>query len=355
MKVSDFDYELPEERIAQEAVEPRDAARLLVYERASGSVEHAHVRNLGRWLRPGDVIVVNDTRVIPARLFARRVSGGEVELLLLDRTGDDWMRWRALVRPSRRLRTGEELTVADGSLRARLVRRELADGRPAGPWRIELASDAGEDVRDLVEHVGKPPLPPYIRRAPDDPRGATDRERYQTMFARESGAVAAPTAGLHFTPRLVEELLAAGIELARVTLHVGEGTFRPIQVEDVRAHRMHAEVYAVPPATVAAIERCRARGGRVVAIGTTSVRALESAVDARGRLVPRSGSTELFLVPGARFHVVDALLTNFHLPQSSLLMLVSAFAGRERVLALYAEAVRRGYRFFSYGDAMLLL
>jgi len=360
MRVEDFDYELPEELIAQEAVEPRDAARLLVLDRASGALEHARVRDLGRWLRAGDRVVVNDTRVIPARLFARRATGGEVEVLLLEPAGSRapaalaWDRWRALARPARRLSVGEELTVA-GGLVVRLVDRVTADGRPTGSWVVELVSRGDEAVAALVERLGRPPLPPYIRRTADDARTARDRERYQTMFARQAGAVAAPTAGLHFTPRLVRELEERGVELARVTLHVGEGTFRPPSVDDVADHRMHAEVYAVPPETVAAVERCRAEGGRVVAIGTTSVRALESSVDVNGRLVARSGSTDLFLVPGARFHVVDALLTNFHLPRSTLLMLVSAFAGRERVLASYAEAVRERYRFFSYGDAMLIL
>ena len=358
MKVSDFDYELPEELIAQEAREPRDAARLLVSERETCAVTHAHVRELGRWLRAGDLLVANDTRVIPARLFARRASGGEIEVLLLEpcEGAPDSSQWRAFVRPSRRLKVGECLSVGAGELTVQLVERVTdAAGQLLGPWVVELQTPGDVSLAAQLEESGRPPLPPYIRRTPDDARLECDRERYQTMFARAAGAVAAPTAGLHFTPRLIDELQGAGVELTQVTLHVGEGTFRPIQVDSVADHRMHAEVYVVSPETVAAVERCRARGGRVVAIGTTSVRALESSLDADGRLVARSGSTELFLVPGSRFHVVDALLTNFHLPKSSLLMLVSALAGTERVLELYREAVRERYRFFSYGDAMLIL
>ena len=357
MKVDDFDYELPDELIAQEALEPRDAARLLVHVRETGEVTHAHVRDLGRWLRPGDLLVANDTRVIPARLFARRTTGGEIEVLLLEPTDGDpeGTRWRAFVRPSRRLKEGECLTVGEGELVVQLGERVTdEDGRLLGPWVVELETRAGGSLSDQLERSGRPPLPPYIRRAPDDARLEHDRERYQTMFARTAGAVAAPTAGLHFTPRLIDELAAAGVELAQVTLHVGEGTFRPIQVDVIEEHRMHSEVYVVPPETVTAVERCQARGGRVVAIGTTSVRALESSIE-DGRLVAGSGSTELFLYPGSRFHVVDGLLTNFHLPKSSLLMLVSALAGTDRVRDLYREAVRERYRFFSYGDAMLIL
>jgi S-adenosylmethionine:tRNA ribosyltransferase-isomerase len=351
MKVSDFDFELDPERIAQSALEPRDAARLLAHDLAAGTSEHLAVRDLASLLTCGDLVVVNDTRVRSARLFARRASGGAVELLLVERLAPDV--WRALVRPAARIRPGEVLEIEGGGLIARALERD-SDGVA---WRVDLTDPRGSraDVDALIERFGQPPLPPYIHR----PREAVeetehDRERYQTIFAREVGAVAAPTAGLHFTQRLVDELAALGVEFARVTLHVGEGTFKPVSVDDTREHVMHAERFTLPQETVDALELCRARGGRVLAVGTTSVRVLESCADERGHLRAQSGETRLFLTPGAPFRVVDALLTNFHLPRSTLLMLVAAFAGRERVLRLYAEAIERGYRFYSYGDAMLL-
>lgn len=349
MNVSAFDYELPAELIAQAPSQPRDAARLFVHDVARDESRHAHVRELDRLLRAGDLLIVNDTRVRGARLLGRRASGGAVELLLLERDGPQ--RWRALARPAGRLKPGETVELEGGELLARMLER---DGEA---WWLELSAPrAGAEPLELtLERCGRAPLPPYIVRPRGvDPAREHDRERYQTVFARELGAIAAPTAGLHFTPELLERLQRAGIERASVTLHVGEGTFRPVTVEDTDAHVMHAERFALPAATVAAIERCRARRGRVVAVGTTSVRVLESCADANGVLRAGSGSTNLFLTPGATFRVVDALLTNFHLPRSTLLMLVSAFAGRERVLRLYAEAVASRYRFYSYGDALLL-
>ena len=353
MKVSDFDYALPSERIATHPVEPRDAARLFVHRRADDRSEHRRVRDLPELLAPGDLLVVNDTRVRSARLLGSRASGGAVELLLLDRDAEG--RWRSLVKPAGRLRPGERLELEGGALHARLERRARGAGGELAPeWWLVLEGDG--DPEQLVERHGRMPLPPYILRA----RGAeaerdADREAYQTVFARARGAVAAPTAGLHFTPELLARLAARGVERASVTLHVGLGTFQPVSVEDTGAHRMHSERFELPPETVRAVEAARARGGRVVAVGTTSVRVLESCANDAGRLRAGAGETALFLTPGARFRVVDALLTNFHLPRSTLLMLVSAFAGRERVLRLYAEAIERGYRFYSYGDAQLHL
>lgn len=353
MKPSDFDYELPPERIATQPCRPRDQARLFVHRRAADQSEHRAVRDLPELLSRGDLLVVNDTRVRHARLLGRRESGAAVELLVLER--DAAGRWRSLVKPAGRLRAGERLDLEGGALHARLLERARnPDGSLAGEWWLMLEGPADAEV--LLERHGRVPLPPYIRRARGDAsEHASDRDEYQTVYAREPGAVAAPTAGLHFTPELLAALEARGIERASVTLHVGQGTFQPVAVEDVARHRMHAERYELPEATARAVAAARARGGRVVAVGTTSVRVLESCAGEGGELHAGRGETALFLVPGARFRVVDALLTNFHLPQSTLLMLVSAFAGRERVLRLYAEAIERGYRFYSFGDAQLYL
>lgn len=353
MKLSDFDYELPTGRIATQPCQPRDQARLFVHHRGADQSEHLRVRDLPGLLAPGDLLVVNDTRVRSARLLGRRESGGAVELLLLDR--DATGRWRSLVKPAGRLRVGERLELEGGALHARLLERaRAADDSPAPEWWLALEGPG--DSEDLLERHGRVPLPPYIRRERGgEPESPQDRTWYQTVFAREPGAVAAPTAGLHFTPELLAALEARGVERASVTLHVGLGTFQPVAVEDVASHRMHAERYELPESTARAVAAARARGGRVVAVGTTSVRVLESCADEHGVLRPGRGETALFLLPGARFRVVDALWTNFHLPQSTLLMLVSAFAGRERVLRLYAEAIERGYRFYSFGDAQLYL
>jgi S-adenosylmethionine:tRNA ribosyltransferase-isomerase len=330
----DFDYDLPEESIAQEPA-PRGESRLLVLD-AEGPDRHRRVRDLPRLLRAGDLLILNDTRVIPARLFGEREGGGggRMEVLLIEKTGE--MEWEALVRPGRRARPGtvlrfEELTAE--------VTNKTEDGR----YRLRFS----EPVEPHLDRLGHVPLPPYIRR----PDRESDRERYQTVYARNPGAVAAPTAGLHFTEAILEETAAAGIGVARVTLHVGIGTFKPVSAERVEDHRMERERYEVSEETAEAIRRTRQSGGRIVAVGTTVVRTLESA--ALAAPAGHRGSTELFITPGFRFRVVDVLLTNFHLPRSTLLMLVSAFAGRERVLAAYEEAVRAGYRFYSYGDAML--
>jgi S-adenosylmethionine:tRNA ribosyltransferase-isomerase len=354
MRLSDFDYELPPELVAREPARARDEARLFVHARAADASSHTQVRALGEFLRAGDLLVLNDTRVLAARLFARRASGGAVELLLVEPLAGAPNVWKALAHPARRLSAGERLTLEGGAFQARLVERPLGpDGRAAPEWHVELCDDAGavRDPLDVLARIGHVPLPPYLERAD----GAADEERYQTVYAARPGAVAAPTAGLHFTPELLAELEQRGVRRAFVTLHVGPGTFQPVQCEDVRAHVMHAERYELTQATVDAVLATKAAGGRVVAVGTTSVRVLESCAAASGALAPGSGSTRLFLVPGASFRVVDALLTNFHLPRSTLLMLVCAFAGTERVLRLYREAIEQRYRFYSYGDAMLFL
>ncbi len=352
MRVSDFDYELPPELIAQEPPAAREDARLLVLDRESGAVAHRGIADLPDLLRPDDLLVVNDTRVIPARLFARRATGGGVEVLLLHPTADGAGSWTALVRAGGALREGEVLEVTDGERAVggavRLVRR-------AGRGQWEVAAEKG-DLASLMERAGRMPLPPYIKRARRDPREALDRERYQTVYAREPGAVAAPTAGLHLTEPLLARIRGRGVGVAAVTLHVGLGTFRPIETERVEDHVMHEEAYEVPAETAYAVRRTRAAGGRVVAVGTTSVRTLEASAPASPDGLPAAGAatTDLFILPGYEFRVVGAILTNFHLPRSTLLCLVSAFAGRERVLAAYREAVARRYRFFSYGDAMLI-
>jgi len=351
VRLSDFDYALPPELIAQHPAERRDAARLLVHELRDARTTLSGVSELGRWLRPGDLLVLNDTRVLRARLRARRASGGAVELLFAEpRAGG---RWSAMVRPAKKPKPGEVLVAGEGALRVRMLERLAgADGAPGALWEVALEADGDAPVEALLEAHGELPLPPYIERpAGDEPE---DRERYQTVYAREPGAVAAPTAGLHFTEALLAELREAGVATTTVTLHVGLGTFLPVASEDLDGHRMHSERYVLPEAAAAAIAACRARGGRVVAVGTTSVRVLEACA-AGGELRPGSGRTELFIRPGYEFRAVDGLLTNFHLPRSTLLMLVSAFAGVERVRELYARAIAERLRFYSYGDAMLLL
>jgi S-adenosylmethionine:tRNA ribosyltransferase-isomerase len=342
MKLTDFDYELPEALIAQEPVSPRDASRLLVVPRGSGAVEDARFADLEALLRPGDLLVLNDTRVIPARLVGVKESGGRCELLLVEPTdGPGGARWRALGQSSKPMREGALL--AFGTLVARV---EEVEGDGFFAVRFDRA---GAELATAVEREGRVPLPPYIRREP----GPADRERYQTVFARVPGSAAAPTAGLHFTASALARLAARGVERTAVTLHVGPGTFLPIRTEDIARHRMHEERYHVPEEAARAAAACRARGGRVVAVGTTAVRTLESAWKG-GHLQVGEGRTSIFIRPGHSFEVVDALVTNLHLPRSTLLMLVCAFAGREQIMAAYELAVRKGYRFFSYGDAMFL-
>jgi S-adenosylmethionine:tRNA ribosyltransferase-isomerase len=349
-EVQAYDFELPPELVAQEPLPVRDTSRLLVLERASGALSHRTFSDLPELLRPGDLLVTNRSRVFPARLLGRRQGGGAAEILLVRCHAPDL--WDALVRPGRRLRPGAVVHVGAG-LRVRIEdpgAPEAGDGAHPPPLRrVRLLPD-GLPPEAALERYGHVPLPPYIRRA-DVP---SDRDRYQTVYAREPGSVAAPTAGLHFTPALLERLLERGIERAELVLHVGPGTFRPVEAADVRQHRVDPERFTIPRDTALAVDRARAEGRRVVAVGTTATRALETALGPGGRLRPGEGETRLVIVPGYRFRAVDALLTNFHLPRSSLLLLVSAFGGRERVLSAYAAAVRQRYRFYSYGDAMLL-
>lgn len=334
MRLAEFDYTLPPELIAQQPASPRDAARLLVVHRAEGTFEHRVFREIGDYLRAGDVLVVNDTRVLPARLRARRPTGGAVELLLLRPVGDAW---EALVRPGRRLPPGAVVEVAGQPV---TVGARLPDGR-----RLVHAAP-GQDLMALMRRCGEPPLPPYIRQPLADPAD------YQTVYARADGAVAAPTAGLHFTPALLARLQTQGITVVALTLHIGLGTFQRVEAAEIEGHRMEGEAYVLTPAAAAAIN---ARRGRLVAVGTSTVRALESVADDDGQVRPEQGWTELFISPGFRFRVTDALVTNFHLPRTTLLMLVSAFAGRELILRAYDEAIRARYRFYSFGDAMLIL
>ncbi len=340
MRTADFDYDLPESFIAQEPVEPRDSARLMVLDRATGEITHAIFRDIGRFLRPGDLLVANRTRVIPARLFARKIpTGGKVELLLLRREAPG--QWQALVR-GRGLTEGKRLAL-DDDLEAEIV--AVLDG-PVRRVRFSRPLD------DTLNRLGQVPLPPYIHRPLENP------ERYQTIFAREAGSAAAPTAGLHFTDRLLDELQAQGIGFATVTLHVGLDTFAPVKEDDPREHKIHTEWCEVSAETAAQINRTKAAGGRIVAVGTTTVRTLETAAlhAPEGQVVaPWIGDTDLFILPGFRFRATDAMITNFHLPKSTLVMLVSAFAGRERILHAYEIAKQEGYRFFSFGDAMLIL
>jgi S-adenosylmethionine:tRNA ribosyltransferase-isomerase len=322
----------------------------LVLSRSSGAVSEGRFAEFPALLRRGDLLVVNDTRVLHGRLRAVRPGGGAVEVFLLKRTEAEepgFERWEALARPSKRLREGNEFCVG-GELRVRLERR-LGEGR----WEVALSSHRGA-LEEVIGRVGEVPLPPYIRRHAGDPAADNDRVRYQTVYAQRSGSVAAPTAGLHFDEPMLGEIARAGIGIARLTLSVGHGTFSPIRTERVEDHAIHAEAYRLPADTAAVINAARARGGRVIAVGTTSVRTLETCASDDGVVRPSEGVTRLFLYPGCRFRVVDAMLTNFHLPRSSLLALVMAFAGIDAVRAAYAEAVARKYRFYSYGDAMFV-
>ena len=347
MRLEDFAYDLPEDRIALHPARPRDAARLLVV-RPGRPPEDRGVRDLPELLAPGDLVVFNDTRVIPARLFARRAGHeGRIEILLHRPAGGEGA-WEAFARPARKLKPGTGLIFDLGA--GEKVVAEVTGAGAGGIRRLAFADP--RDVERLMARAGGMPLPPYIarRRAPD----AEDRARYQTVFARLPGSVAAPTAGLHFTPRLLAALEERGVRRAFVTLHVGAGTFLPVKTEDVRDHPIHAEWGHVPAPVAALINMTRAGGGRVVAVGTTVVRLLESAADEAGRVHSFAGETDLFILPGHRFRAIDLMVTNFHLPRSTLLMLVAAFSGVETIRAAYAHAVERGYRFYSYGDASLL-
>lgn len=349
MNVSDFDFHLPADLIAQDPPDERGASRLLVLDRATGRVAHHRFTDLPSLLRAGDLLVINDTRVFPARLIGHRLpGGGAAECFLVRPTGVDDV-WEALVHPGQRLREGARMVFAAGERR---LNAEVVGIHFHGRRTVRLWTDDGASVREAIDAIGHIPLPPYIKRG-DAP---LDRDRYQTVFARDRGSIAAPTAGLHFTPALLAALAERGVERAAVTLHVGYGTFQPIRVERVEDHRMEAEHYEVSVGTAAALTAARREGRRIITVGTTSTRTVESlAIDAEGAVQPGRGETALFIHPGHQFRLVSGMVTNFHLPRSSLIMLVSALAGREQVLAAYETAIAHRYRFYSYGDAMLVL
>jgi S-adenosylmethionine:tRNA ribosyltransferase-isomerase len=340
MFLSDFDYELPQELIAQHPAARRDASRVMTLDRDCGEIGETVVSRIASLFRPGDLLVVNDTRVIPARLFGAKESGGKVELFLVRRQAGEEEIWSCLVKASKAPPAGCRVLLAEGVVATVLSRSD-------GEWLVRFTGVA--DFEGWLERVGRLPLPPYIKREPQ----GEDRERYQTVYAAAKGAVAAPTAGLHFTEELLEEIRKRGTEIAPLTLHVGLGTFLPVRVEALSEHVMHRERYLISEATAQAIRRTKASGNRVIALGTTSLRALEHAASL-GEIVAGEGEADIFILPGYRFKAVDALFTNFHLPKSTLFMLVCAFAGKERMLSAYREAVVRRFRFFSYGDAMFI-
>ena len=340
MKTSDFYYDLPPELIAQTPLERRDGSRLLTLDKRTGETGHGHFYDLPRLLRPGDCLVMNDSRVLPARLLGRREpTGGAAEVLLLVDRGDQV--WECLVRPGRKVKPGTRLSFGEGALRA-----EVLEAREGGNRLIRF--DYEGIFLETLERLGKMPLPPYIKEELNDP------ERYQTVYSRQVGSAAAPTAGLHFTRELLDQIQAMGVSLRYVTLHVGLGTFRPVKEDEITDHEMHAEYCMIPQETADIINRTKQTGGRVVCVGTTSCRTIESWAGEDGTLKASAGWTDIFIYPGYRFKVLDALVTNFHLPESTLVMLVSALAGREHILAAYEEAVRERYRFFSFGDAMFI-
>ncbi len=341
MNVSDFYYDLPKELIAQDPLGDRAASRLLVLGKKDGSIRHETFRDVTGHLRAGDCLVINNTRVIPARLFGQREdTGGAVELLLLKRRSTDV--WETLVKPGKKARTGARLCFGGG-----LLTGEIVEVLPDGNRLIQFSYEG--IFEELLDRLGQMPLPPYITHT------LADQTRYQTVYAKHDGSAAAPTAGLHFTPALLDEIRGMGVKIAEVTLHVGLGTFRPVKVEQVSDHHMHTEYYEVSAEAASLINETKQAGGRVIAVGTTSCRTLESAADADGFLTEKNGWTDIFIYPGYRFRAIDALITNFHLPESTLVMLVSALAGREHVMHAYEEAIRERYRFFSFGDAMLII
>lgn len=338
-KTSDFYYDLPEELIAQTPAEPRDSSRLLVYHRESKEIEHRIFHDITDYLKAGDVLVVNRTRVLPARLFAATEHGGRVEVLLLKRLS--LTEWEVLVRPGKKCKIGTKLVVNEE------LSLEVTGITPSGERHVKFFFEG--TFEDVLSRAGNMPLPPYIHEKLSDP------ERYQTVYSRESGSAAAPTAGLHFTKELLQKIKGMGVEIAEVLLHVGLGTFRPVKEENILDHKMHVEEYEVSEEAANTVNRAKREGRRVIAVGTTSVRTLETVADEHGFLRPQKGETSIFIYPPYRFKCVDALITNFHLPESTLLMLVSAFSSREEMLRVYREAVIRSYRFFSFGDAMLIL
>ncbi len=346
MKRTEFSYELPEELIAQHPPSQRGDSRLLVLNGASGAVSHRRFEDVLDLLQADDLLVFNDTRVIPARLFGRKLSGGKVEVLVERLTGSHTA--LAHIRSSKSPRAGSQIALSATEGGETGEYRVAVTGREGGLFGI--GSAPGPSLVEILSEIGHMPLPPYIARADEQP----DRDRYQTVYARKDGAVAAPTAGLHFTHELLAAIDARGIRRTAVTLHVGAGTFQPVRVEDIETHEIHAEYLEVSDEVCAAVQATRARGGRVIAVGTTAVRSLETAARASGQLAPFAGDTDIFIYPGYRFCAVDAMITNFHLPESTLLMLVSAFATREHIMAAYREAIEQRYRFFSYGDAMFI-
>ena len=338
-KTKDFWYDLPEELIAQTPLQQRDSSRLLVLDRVSGEVAHRHFYDILDYLNPGDCLVLNDSRVLPARLLGHRPTGGAVEVLLLRDLGDK--KWECLCKPGRKMQVGNEVIFGDGELTATVVEVQETGNRV-----VEFHYEG--IFLEVLERLGKMPLPPYIKAE------LQDQERYQTVYSREVGSAAAPTAGLHWTPELLEQAREKGVKTAFVTLHVGLGTFRPVQVEDVLNHHMHAELCMINEETAHILNRTKAEGGRIICVGTTSCRTLESLVNDDGSFEAKSKWTEIFIYPGYTFKAMQGLITNFHLPESTLVMLVSAFAGRDHVLAAYEEAVKEKYRFFSFGDAMFI-
>ena len=339
LKTHDFWYDLPEELIAQTPLEQRDGSRLMVLDRDTGAVAHRHFYDIVDYLNPGDCLVMNDSRVLPARLLGHRSTGGAVEVLLLRDLGEK--RWECLCKPGRKMQEGQEVIFGDGELTA-TVCEVREDGNRVVEFHFEGI------FLEVLERLGKMPLPPYIKAE------LQDQERYQTVYSREVGSAAAPTAGLHFTNALLEKVRAKGVSTAFVTLHVGLGTFRPVKAEEIDQHHMHSELCIMSKETADILNETKRRGGRVICVGTTSCRTLESLVNEDGTFEAKNRWTDIFIYPGYRFKAMDALITNFHLPESTLVMLVSAFAGRENVLAAYEEAVREKYRFFSFGDAMLI-
>lgn len=334
----DFYYDLPEELIAQTPVEPRDASRLLVYDRNAKSIQHKHFYDIGDYLKAGDLLVVNNTRVIPARLYGQR-QNSTFEVLLLKR--EDLTHWQALLRPAKRLKTGEIYNISDE------LKVKVCDILDDGVRRVEFIYDGV--FEDILSRVGNMPLPPYIKEK------LADKERYQTVYSKVDGSAAAPTAGLHFTEQLIEKLKSKGVEFATVLLQIGLGTFRPVKEENALEHKMHTEEYSIDEINAEKINRAKKEGRRVICVGTTSVRTLESVADENGFVSAKSGNTDIFIYPGYKFKAVDALITNFHLPESTLIMLVSALVGREETLRVYNTAVKERYRFFSFGDSMLIL
>lgn len=342
MKTSDFYYDLPQELIAQTPLDQRDSSRLLVMDRQTGELTHTHFFELPKYLRAGDTLVLNDSRVLPARLYGRRdPTGGAAELLLLKDLGEG--QWECLARPGRKLKPGAKLSFGDAGELSATVLEDLHEGKK----RIQFYFEG--IFLEVLERLGKMPLPPYIKAE------LKDNERYQTVYSRNTGSAAAPTAGLHFTPKLLDKIAHTGVNIAYVTLHVGLGTFRPVSAEDILDHHMHSEFCMISAETANLLNETKRRGGRIICVGTTSCRTLESLVEPNGYFAEKSAWTDIFIYPGYEFKAMDGLVTNFHLPESTLVMLVSAFAGREHVLAAYHTAVAERYRFFSFGDAMLIL